>query len=287
MKKFICLFSALVLLVSMSVSALAADFVPSISYKDGPTFTEAWLDEEDVSNCLVITSIKQAQEKSTDITQEERDLLLKVYDELKTGDFTKEYVIRDLIDLNFKYNACRRVHFVEKGQPQSGSETETEAVTEAATEEVTEEATEAVTEETTEETQETETTEETQETEAITEETPETWTKLDELNNTDKNLTVKFNLGVSADTELLVKTYNDGTWSDIKSVVNNGDGTVTCEFEHLCPVLFAVKNPQGSTIPPKTGDTSGKYMPLWIGTMAVSGVALVALVVVALKKKAK
>ena len=250
MKKFICLLSALVLLVSLSVSTLAADFVPSISYKDGPGISIGWLDGDDVTSCLVITSIKQALDKTTDITQEERDLLLKVYEELKNGDFTNEYVIRDLIDLNFKYNDCRQVHSVEDGQSQSGSSSAGMVMTEATTQEA-----------------------------------QDMETKLDELNDTDKNLKVKFNLGVSAGTDVIVKTYTDGKWSDIKSVVNNGDGTVTCEFEHLCPVLFAVKESQSGTTPPQTGDTSGKYLPLWIGTMALSGVALVTLVVVAFKKK--
>lgn len=250
MKKFICLISALVLLFGLSTSALATDFVPSISYKDGPGFSVAWLDGDDVSKCLVITSIKQALDKSTDITQEERDLLLKVYEELKNSDFTKEYVIRDLIDVNFKYNDCRQIHSAEDGQSQGGSASAGMVMTETATQDA-----------------------------QVTE------NKLDVLNDTNKTLKVKFNLGISAGTDVIVKSYHDGKWSDIKKVVNNGDGTVTCEFEHLCPVLFAVKESQNGTTPPKTGDETGKYLPLWIGTMALSGVALAALVVVALKKK--
>lgn len=55
-------------------------------------------------------------------------------------------------------------------------------------------------------------------------------------------LSVDFNLGVAADEELVVMTYNaeTETWTEIESVTNNGDGTVTCVFEDICPVAFAV-----------------------------------------------
>lgn len=229
MKKIVCLIIALVLCMSLGMSALAAtDFVPSITYKDGPGFDFAWLDEEDVSDCLVITSIKQATEKTTDITQEERDHLLDVYAKLKDGSMKlpldENYVIRELVDVNYKYEACRQ-------KPDTHGD------------------------------------------------------KLKTLNETDKTLTVKFNLGVSAGTEVVVMTESEGKWENIKKVVNNGDGTVTCEFEHLCPVVFAVKESQSGPTPPQTGDETGKYLPLWIGTLALSGVALVTLVAVALKKK--
>ena len=247
MKKLICLISVLALLLSMGMSVLAAEFVPSITYKDGPGLSNATLDGEDVTKCLVITSINQAKNKTTDITQDERDLLLQVYDELKNSDFIKDHVIRDLVDVNFKFNDCRQKHDVSEGMAQGGSQSA--------------DATET------------------------TEGTEEFENKLEVLNNTDAVLTVKFNLGVSAGTDVIVKSYIDGQWTDIKSVVNNGDGTVTCAFEHLCPVLFAVKQTQGGgTTPPKTGEGFNS-MPLWIGTMALSGVALVTLVIVAVKKK--
>lgn len=228
MKKIVCLLSALVLLVSLGVSAMAADFVPSISYKDGPGIAFAWLDEENVTGCLVITSIKQAQDKTTDITQQERDALLKLYEELKNGTTTLPedgYTILELVDVNFKYEDCRLSHQEEDEN-----------------------------------------------------------TKLEELNETSKKLKVQFKLGVAAGTEVIVYSQIDGKLVKNKAV-NNGDGTVTCEFDHLCPVVFAVKESQSGPVPPQTGDETGKYLPLWIGTLALSGVALVTLVVVALKKK--
>lgn len=229
MRKIVCLLSALVLLISLGASALAAtSFVPSITFKDGPGMTWATFDGKDVSDCLVITTIKQATEKTTDITQDERDHLLDVYAKLKDGSMTlpisEDYVIRELLDVSYKYESCRQKPDTHGDKPAA-------------------------------------------------------------LKEPGKTLTVNFNMGISAGTELIVMTYIDGKWENIESVINNGDGTVTCVFEDICPVVFAVKESQSGPTPPQTGDETGKYLPLWIGTLALSGVALVTLVAVALKKK--
>lgn len=229
MRRIVCLISVLALLASLGMAALAAtDFVPSITYKDGPEIDLASLDGEDVSGCLVITSIKQATDKSTDITQEERDHLLDVYAKLKDGSMKlpldEDYVVRDLVDVNFKYEDCRQ---------QSDTHDD----------------------------------------------------KLKELNETDKMLTVNFDMGIKADADVIVLFESEGKWNRVEKVVNNGDGILSCKFGHLCPVVFAVKESQNGPVPPQTGDETGKYLPLWIGTMALSGVALVTLVVVAVKKK--
>ncbi len=233
MKKIICCLCAIVMCLGMSFSVFAAgaDFVPSISYKDGPDIQEGILDGDDVGDCLVITSIKQANEKTTDITQETRDELLEVYEKLSDGSMTlplkDDYVIRELVDVSFKYESC-------VSDPENHGN------------------------------------------------------KPEELKKPGVTLTVKFDLGVAAGTNVVVMTYIDGKWQEIKSVVNNGDGTVTCVFEDICPVVFAVKQNQNTpTTPPQTGDTVGQYLYLWIGVMVLSAAALVTLVVVASKKKAQ
>ena len=112
MKKLICIFAMLALCLSLICPAFAAeeDFVPSISYKDGPEI----IDSEEAFNIqhLVVTSIKDAQEKTTDVSQEDRDLLLYLYDqllsgemELPLGDGVQNAVIRDLVHVGFT-NAC-------------------------------------------------------------------------------------------------------------------------------------------------------------------------------------
>lgn len=85
-------------------------FVPSIPYKDGPDIEEGEMDGEDVGDCLVITTITEAKEKTTDITQEARDLLLEVYEEIKNGDMElpldEDYVVRELVDVSWKETTC-------------------------------------------------------------------------------------------------------------------------------------------------------------------------------------
>ncbi len=51
---------------------------------------------------------------------------------------------------------------------------------------------------------------------------------------------ITFDLGVSANDEVYVMTYIDEEWEPVVEVINNGDGTVTCTFEELCPISFSV-----------------------------------------------
>lgn len=115
MKKMICLLVLLVMCASlvMPVLATGAAFVPSIGYKDGPGIDEAEMDGEDVDQCVIVSTIQQAKEKLTDISQEDRDLLQAVYEALKDGSMTLpvdfDYVIRDLLDVSFEYIDCRMI----------------------------------------------------------------------------------------------------------------------------------------------------------------------------------
>lgn len=113
MKRMLCLLCVMVLSLTFvcPVFAAADTFVPSISYKDGPDIDVAKLGDENVTGCLIVTSIKGAKDKTTDITQDDRDLLLDVYGKLKNGTMklplTGDYVIRELVDVSFENNGCR------------------------------------------------------------------------------------------------------------------------------------------------------------------------------------
>ena len=113
MKKLISLMVALLVCLSLVVPAAAVEneFVPSISYKGSFVVISAETDGEDVSDCVVITSIKDAKDKKTDISQDDRDLLLEIYDKLSNGEMPLpldgDYVIRELVDISFKYDDCR------------------------------------------------------------------------------------------------------------------------------------------------------------------------------------
>lgn len=66
----------------------------------------------------------------------------------------------------------------------------------------------------------------------------------DMLNQPGVTMTISFKLGVAADEDVAVYTYDveDKVLEPVVKAVNNGDGTVSVEFEHLCPVVFTVSS---------------------------------------------
>lgn len=212
MKRAICLIVALMLCVSMVLPVAAAEFVPSITYKDGVDFNSAELDGKDVSGQLVITPLKDILNHTADLPKETIDLMISLHEQLSGGKVKLPvgdgFVIRDMVHIGF------------------GDNTE----------------------------------------------------MYDKLNNTDSKLTVVFPLGVSKDTVVKVLIYIDGEWKVVEGVVNNGDGTVTVVFDQICPVLFCV-DADAELDPPKTGDTMGSDLLIWIGVMAAALAAMVVLVI--------
>lgn len=123
MKKCFSSLFALVLCICMVCPVWASSFVPSISYKPGPSIVTKPGDDDreligeivdengnpvskEYTDCIIITPVGDA-ETSDRISEENKDTLLKVYDELKNGDVKlsdifpegKDYVIKDLFDL--------------------------------------------------------------------------------------------------------------------------------------------------------------------------------------------
>ena len=99
--------------IALSVSAQTAAeeaFVPSISYKESPEVVAAVVRHEDgtveeIASEGGITSVQDALEKSTGIAQEDREILLKKYEDIKNGEqlpFKFDYVIVQLVDVNFE-----------------------------------------------------------------------------------------------------------------------------------------------------------------------------------------
>lgn len=62
-----------------------------------------------------------------------------------------------------------------------------------------------------------------------------------------------FDIGVKPEDDVSVMTYKEAAWNDIHAITNNGDGTITATFEHLCPVAFSVA--VNNAPPSQTGDT--------------------------------
>lgn len=219
MRRMICLLTALLLCATLILPGVASadTFVPSVTYKDGPIIVSAEQEAEDVEPCVVVTSILAAESKTTDIRQENRDLLLEVYEKLNDGSMTLpldgNYVIRELVDVSYSVGAC-----IEPGH-----------------------------------------------------------THEEDLAKEGVTIEVRFNLGIGKDTKMEVLHYHDGAWQSVKSVTNNGDGTVTCVFEHFCPVAFCVEETVVDT-PAQTGDAAGQRLGLWLSTMVVSAVAVAVMI---------
>lgn len=93
---------------------------------------------------------------------------------------------------------------------------------------------------------------------------------------------VTFDLGVDADAVLYAMTYDEetGEWEPIVSTVNNGDGTVTCTFEHLCVVAFV------TTAEAEAPAASSNGMMIWVAVLVLAAAGLIGILVVKNKKKA-
>lgn len=246
MKKIIACIVALMVCASMVLPVAAAKdtFTPSVTNKpspdvvpvpdpDGvPAIGEILAGDEVIDyiyeDCLVITAVADA-DTSELIPDPARDLLLDVYEQLRSGSMKLPYskfnaglkdedmVIRDLFDASF---LC--------GDGTMGTDH------------------------------------------------PEV------LEPAGVVLRITFDLGVAADDKVYTMTYKNGEWDPIVSTVNNGDGTVTCTFEHLCPIAFSVERAESEPVTPpvQTGDPAGDNMIIWIVVAVASLVALVALVVI-------
>ena len=200
MKKLISLVLALMMCFSAFGVVLADEFVPSISYKDGPELVTGEDENgkttigavvngmgnvEDyvyANDCLVVTTIAEAlRDADTGIPDEAEEELEYVYREILEGRMEvpfnepTEMAIIQLLDASM---LC------------GGSTTGTDH-------------------------------------DAM-------------LKNENTFLEVTFRLGVDADVPVTVMVYVDGQWVKVTHVVNNGDGTVTCSLKALGPIVFAI-----------------------------------------------
>lgn len=94
-------------------------------------------------------------------------------------------------------------------------------------------------------------------------------------------LQITFDIGVEADKEVYVMSYKNEEWNPIVSCANNGDGTVTCVFENLCPIEFSVEGDPDSS---KTGDI-GPELSVW-GLVALASLAAIVVLTVIYRKDA-
>lgn len=226
MKKLIVFLMMIALCMAMVLPVCAAEqeFVPSITYKDGLDALEATMNGENVGDCVVVTSIKEAKEKTTDIQQAARDQLLEVYEKLKDGSMKLplegDYVVVELVDISFAKTDC----------------------------------------------------------EEAAEHNHKEWLK-------QEGNTVTVDLGhMAKGLDLVVLVYQDGQWTKVEKVTNNGDGTYTCEFEHFGTVAFCVEADAMEEVP-ATGDNSNVF--LWLAVMLAAAACLVVVLMVNRRRVAK
>lgn len=99
-------------------------------------------------------------------------------------------------------------------------------------------------------------------------------------------LEISFDLGVMPDTEIHVMTYDEEAdeWSPIVKTVNNGDGTVTCTFEHLCAIAFSMPV---AAAPVPVDDAEGPNLWPWIILLILAVICVIVVLIIKKKKKAE
>ena len=101
----------------------------------------------------------------------------------------------------------------------------------------------------------------------------------------DNTIDIIFDLGVVADAEIFVATFNEDTkeWSPIVKTVNNGDGTVTCTFQHFCAISFSMPMTARVVATEATTSAATNLLP-WILILLLAVVAFVVIIIVKNKK---
>jgi len=242
MKRILCLLAALVMCAGLALPAYANDFVPSVSRPEKPGIGNVILidrneieinspiggkDRKDYQNgeavdpCIVVSTVQDAIDKVTDISQEERDLLVEIHQKLYSGGMKlplkEEYVVVELLDISWEYMDCVQ--------------------------------------------------------------TPHTHEE--ELLLEENVLVADFDLGVEPDAKVTVMVYLDDKWEPVEAVTNNGDGTVTCEFQRIGPVAFCLPAETPVTEP---AEEVG-YPLLWVILLIVAFLLFLLLIFLRRKRK--
>lgn len=111
MKKLLTVAAVLLLVCAMAALPVGADVTAAPSPLLEPKIEKADLNGLALEACIEITTVQQAEEKCTDISQEERDVLLEAYNALVDGTeslpIEGDYVVREIVDISFKLLDCR------------------------------------------------------------------------------------------------------------------------------------------------------------------------------------
>ncbi len=104
------------------------------------------------------------------------------------------------------------------------------------------------------------------------------------LEQEGNTMDVKLDLGINKGVDVYVMAYVDGKWEPIVKAVNNGDGTITCTFDKICPVAISVVD--GDLTPPTvTGDLAVDAKWFIVGGIALAAIVVLTVVFVIDNKK--
>lgn len=247
MRKMMCLLLSVILCLSLAVSGAAAAFTPSVSYKDTPE--------------IVAVRDEKEQEVVAVIRQD-------------SGDFVSFVEVGDLV-----------VTSVMDAKSEDGHTTEAEKVLVEVYEALSDGSMEIPYEKLDDVNADEMVVRDLFEVSFTENASGENYTEVTKPDGVFLEIT--FQLGVPADVKVYAMTYNDGQWDPIRETRNNGDGTVTCLFEHLCPVAFcveqsAVEAPAAPAVDQSQNESTSQEgrsgVALWAGLAAVSAAVLAAVV---------
>ncbi len=260
MKKVIAILIAAVLLFSLGTTAFAANFTPSVEQKDAPTVVPPKQEQiKEEGTVAVIVNSK------TDSVAKEIHSSKLVVTSVAKKDESKEIPEEAKTDLDNAYK-----DFSDKSK--KIEEVIPKEVTKAITEDVKKEIGE-------DKTVNDLIVRDLFDVSLICEESNEI------LADEEHHLILTFSLGVKKDEFITAIKFNPETkaWETIRNVTNNGDGTVTCEFDHLCPIAFLSEKAETNSA--QTGDNSVSLY-VWIAISAVAA-GLIAVLFIAKNKKEK
>ena len=244
MKRLLAVVLSIILMLSITVSVSAAQFVPSITNKGAPDLividringkdVVGFITDPDGNkvsteyiDCLIISSLTQAL-NDEELPEGVKEELLKVYEEFKNGAKISE-VCPELEDI-----------VKEKwGEDKSADDLVIKDLFD------------------------------------ITDYCEDLKTHL----NGGSILDLTFDLGIAEGTFITAMVYVDGKWVPVVDCINNGDGTVTVKFDKICPVAFLVpgSGQNMDIVSPITADTTSVI--LWGVVMVVALGCIVALIV--------
>ncbi len=244
MKRLLAVVLSIILMLTITVSVSAAQFVPSITNKGAPDLVVIdSIDGKDVVgfitdpdgnkisteyiDCIIISSLTQAL-NDEELPEGVKEELLKVYGEFKNGAKISEL--------------CPEIEDIVKEKWSKDKSAD----------------------------------------DLVIKDLFDITDKCDDLESKLKDgatLDLTFDLGIADGSFITAMVYVDGKWVPVVDCINNGDGTVTVKFDKICPVAFLVpgSGQNMDVVSPITADTTSVI--LWGTVMVVALGCIIALIV--------